>query len=212
MRIAPSVRLVLCSRPPPPTPIDSGGHRARVLARRDALVEAHLSLVPPIAQRISLRLPPCFDLSDLIAVGNLGLLHAATRYRPRAHAGTPFSAFARPRIRGEILNSLRRKNWEESTRPSIDDHPASRTDYQENEPRIEASIEIDLDARILEGRIAEAISRLPGRQGDIVRAYYSEAMPSLAVVGSALGLSEWRVIREHADAIAELRRRLRGAA
>lgn len=212
--------LHLTARPPPVVPIDSGGHRERVVARRDSLVEANLRLVPPIAHRISLGLPPSFDIEDLIAVGNLGLLHAATRYRPKQHGGTPFAAFARPRIRGAMLDSIRRKNWEESTRPPIhfqweerqtSEGGSSGARAAQHEPFVEATIEIDVDAKLLRKRIALAIARLPARQQAVLSRYYADELPNLATVGAALGLSEWRVIREHADAIAELRRRLRAA-
>lgn len=209
--------LFVVPRPPPVVSIDSGGHRDRVLARRDELVKENLSLVPPIARRIALALPPCFDVDDLVAVGNLALIHAATRYRPLEHGGAPFSAFARPRIKGEILNSVTRRNWEESTRPPIDDAP---------EPIEPACIEIDTDRRLLRERVAEAIGRLPAHQKAVIAAYYAETLPRarerltrkflpgsdhLVTVGSALGLPEWEVIRQHADAIAELRRRLKAA-
>jgi RNA polymerase sigma factor (sigma-70 family) len=184
--------------------IDSGGHRERVLADRDALVVEHLWLVPPIAQRIKATVPPSFELADLIGEGNFGLIRAATRYRPEAHGGTPFPVFARPRIHGAILDSIRRKKWEENTRAPL---PAEATKV--------ASIDCNLDALIdvarLGKRLVEAIARLPRSQRDVIRLYYAETMPSMAVIGAALGLSEYRVAREKAAAIAELRRRL-GAA
>lgn len=203
-------------RPPPVVSIDSGGHRERVLARRDELVQEHLSLVPPIARRLIVGLPPCFDLEDLVAVGNLALLHAATRYRPLEHGGAPFSAFARPRIKGEILNSITRRNWEESTRPPIDDAP---------EPISPACIEINTHESLLRERVTEAVARLPAHQQAVLATYYAETLPRardakkrlladtdrIVRIGCVLGLPEWRVIREHADAIAELQRRLRAS-
>ena len=197
--------------------INSGSHRERFLADRDELVREHLYLVLPIANRIKEHLPPSFDVDDLIASGNLALLHLATRYRPREHGGAPFSAFARPRIRGAIFDSIRRRMWEENTRSSMDDAP---------EP-VDRSIEITIaiDQRRMRERLAEAVTRLPARQRAVIAAYYTERLPPLrdpgtnlfikgrrmATVGAALGLPEWHVEREHADAIAELRRRLKAA-
>src|ERR1700685_3975768 len=83
--------------------IDAGGHRERVLAARDKLVVENMALVPPIALRLKLTLRPAFEMADLIAEGNVGLIRAATRYRPQKYGGAPFSAFARPRIRGAML-------------------------------------------------------------------------------------------------------------
>lgn len=195
--------------------IDAGGHRAKVLAARDALVEAHLHLVPPIAHRLHRALPPSFDIDDLLAVGNLALIHVATRYRPLEHGGTPFSAFARPRIRGAILDSVRRRNYAEHTMLPLDGETSQVCEDA-------ATIEISIDEGRLKQRLRAAIEELPDHQRAIVSAYYAEhlvrelrnptgrfqRLDHLACVGSALGLPEWRVILEHAEAIAELRRKL----
>jgi RNA polymerase sigma factor (sigma-70 family) len=186
--------------------IDSGGHRERVLKTRDALVLEHLDMVPPIASRLKLTLPPSFELADLIAEGNFGLIRAATRYRPRQHGGTPFSAFARPRIRGAMLDSVRRRHWHENTREPL---PRERAlpggpDCREQVEAIDGRI----DERRLGKRILEAVSWLTPVQQSVVHAFFSETLPSMAVVGAALGLSEYRIGLEKAQAITELRRRL----
>jgi RNA polymerase sigma-B factor len=73
------------------------------LQRRNALVEAHRHLVPPLACHYWLR---CQEpREDLTQVGLLGLIRAAELYRQSLQ--TPFSAFARPHIRGAILHYLR---------------------------------------------------------------------------------------------------------
>ena len=79
------------------------------LAVRDQLVMAHVSLVRSMAQRLAQRLPSQVEVSDLISVGVLGLIDAATRYRPTL--GVPFDAFARRRIHGAMLDSLRDMDW-----------------------------------------------------------------------------------------------------
>ena len=60
---------------------------------RDVLVLQHLSLVKALAQRLAQRLPAQVELTDLVSVGVLGLMDAATRYKPST--GVPFDAFAR---------------------------------------------------------------------------------------------------------------------
>jgi RNA polymerase sigma factor (sigma-70 family) len=180
--------------------IDSGGHRQRVLARRDALVEAHLWLVPPIAARIKHQLPPCFDLADLEASGYLGLIHVATRYRPCVHGHAPFAAYARPRIRGAILDSIRRRNYAEATRPPL---PA-------RDPGIPDDLDRLIDEERLGKSLAEALTWLQPRQRDVIRRFYAEGA-TVETIGAALGLKRWRVDRDRADAIAELRRRLEWA-
>jgi RNA polymerase sigma-B factor len=75
----------------------------QALRRRNALVEAHRHLVLPVAHHYWRRCPEPQD--DLIQVGLLGLIRAAELFRPENE--TPFSAFARPHIRGAILHYLR---------------------------------------------------------------------------------------------------------
>lgn len=73
------------------------------LRRRNGLVEAHRHLVPPLAGHYWRR---CQEpREDLIQVGLLGLIRAAELYRHSLR--TPFSAYARPHIRGAILHYLR---------------------------------------------------------------------------------------------------------
>lgn len=87
----------------PPTP-------ARVSREtRDEIVLAHMSLVKAIAYRVHQNLPVHVDLHDLEHAGILGLLDAAARYRPDANVA--FHNYAKHRIKGAILDSLRQLDW-----------------------------------------------------------------------------------------------------
>ena len=72
----------------------------RPLQRRNNRVEANLLLVDPLAARYARCTGESFE--DLRQVGRLGLIRAAERYRDAA--AVPFTAFARPHIRGAILH------------------------------------------------------------------------------------------------------------
>jgi len=76
---------------------------------RDALVIEHVGLVKTLALRLAQRLPPQVDIGDLISVGTLGLIDAASRYK--ASTGVPFDAFARRRVHGAMLDALREMDW-----------------------------------------------------------------------------------------------------
>lgn len=67
-----------------------------------------LPLVDSIARRVYGSLPPnaCLELPDLAQSGLLGLVSAGRCYDPET--SVPFSIYARYRIEGEILDSLRR--------------------------------------------------------------------------------------------------------
>ena len=79
------------------------------MARRDQLVMENVTLVKALASRLAQRLPPQVDLNDLISVGTLGLIDAATRYKETL--GVPFDAFARRRVQGAMLDALRDLDW-----------------------------------------------------------------------------------------------------
>jgi RNA polymerase sigma factor for flagellar operon FliA len=81
----------------------------QALEIRDQLVMQHVPLVRVVAQRLAQRLPSQVEMSDLVSVGVIGLIDAATRYQPAL--GVPFDAFARRRVRGAMLDSLRELDW-----------------------------------------------------------------------------------------------------
>ena len=73
------------------------------------LVREHAGLVKRIAWHMKGRLPASVDLGDLIQVGMIGLLEAARNYTPTREV--QFEAFAAIRIRGAMLDELRRTDW-----------------------------------------------------------------------------------------------------
>jgi RNA polymerase sigma factor for flagellar operon FliA len=89
----------------PTTMVDAGND----LAVRDKLVMEHVGLVKALANRLASRLPSQVEISELISVGVLGLIDAAGRFKPSL--GVPFDAYARRRIHGAMLDSLRDLDW-----------------------------------------------------------------------------------------------------
>lgn len=73
---------------------------------RERLILGHLEDVRHILGRIAARLPGDVDRQNLESAGVLGLVEAAGQYDPAR--GVEFGAFARLRIRGAILDELRR--------------------------------------------------------------------------------------------------------
>ena len=78
-------------------------------AARDCLLMEHLPQVRCIARRIHDRLPPHVQLEDLVHAGVLGLIEALRKYDPTKHV--EFKSYARFRIQGAILDSLRDLDW-----------------------------------------------------------------------------------------------------
>src|SRR5713101_3766578 len=76
---------------------------------RDRIVLDHLPLVKAIAVRVHENLPVHVDLDDLVHAGVLGLFDAASKYNPDKQVA--FSSYAKHRIKGAILDSLRQLDW-----------------------------------------------------------------------------------------------------
>lgn len=74
-------------------------------------VQEHLTLVKRIARHLAVRLPDSIDLNDLIQAGMIGLLEAAKHYDASHGAGASFATFAGLRIRGAMLDEIRRNHW-----------------------------------------------------------------------------------------------------
>lgn len=73
------------------------------------LVEKHVQLVKRIAYHLVSRLPPSVQVQDLIQSGMIGLLEASKNYNPSQ--GASFETYAGIRIRGAMLDEIRRSDW-----------------------------------------------------------------------------------------------------
>lgn len=76
---------------------------------QDRWVVEHAQLVNRIARHLIARLPAQFQLDDLVQAGMMGLLEAARKYDP--DKGASFETFASIRIRGAMLDEVRRHEW-----------------------------------------------------------------------------------------------------
>jgi RNA polymerase sigma factor for flagellar operon FliA len=75
----------------------------------NALVEKYLPLVSAAVARLAMTLPDHVDQDDLYSAGLLGLLQALRNFDPAC--GASFETFARMRVRGAMLDELRRMDW-----------------------------------------------------------------------------------------------------
>jgi RNA polymerase sigma factor for flagellar operon FliA len=76
---------------------------------RNRLLIEHLPQVQYIARRVHDRLPSQVSIEDLYHAGVLGLMEALERYDPEKKV--QFKSYAKFRIRGAILDSLRELDW-----------------------------------------------------------------------------------------------------
>jgi len=87
------------SEAPPPEPVPT----------REELIVSHLPLVKAIANRVRESLPVQVELDDLVHAGIMGLFDAVAKFDPEKQV--LFRLYAKHRIRGAILDSLRQLDW-----------------------------------------------------------------------------------------------------
>src|SRR4029079_42624 len=81
-------------------------HRAPLANHQQQRVAASLPLVESLARRMASTMPHSIDLSDLVQDGVLGLIDAAHRFDE--DRGIKFETFAERRVRGAMIDALRR--------------------------------------------------------------------------------------------------------
>ena len=77
-------------------------------------VEAGLPFVEALARRMAATMPHSIDLSDLVQDGVIGLIDAAHRFDDSR--GIKFETFAERRIRGAMIDALRKDAWPRGVR------------------------------------------------------------------------------------------------
>ena len=190
---------------------------------RGWLIEHYAPLATSVARRMRLPTNALVGPEDLVSAGFLGLIDAVDRFQPDREVA--FEAYASLRIRGAILDELRR----------LDDcGRAERRRLREavnadGEPEISGySNTLSLDAimatgdrdwaaddEIAEGhdredlrmRIEHALTSLSPRQREVLARYYGDAL-TLRESAVRMGISEARACQLHGRAIENLQRHL----
>ena len=90
-----------------PKPLADEGFAGEV--QQEELVLKHADLVKRIAYHLVSRMPPNVEVDDLIQSGMIGLLDAAKNYS--ATKGANFETYAGIRIRGAMLDEVRKSDW-----------------------------------------------------------------------------------------------------
>src|SRR5215813_2731015 len=77
-------------------------------------VVAHLPFVEQLARRVAATMPHSIDIGDLVQDGVIGLIDAAHRFDESR--GIKFETFAERRIRGAMIDALRKDAWPRGVR------------------------------------------------------------------------------------------------
>ena len=142
------------------------------IEERNELVLRELPQVYYVAARIHERLPKHVDMDDLVQAGVIGLLDACRNYDGDKDA--QFSTFAKYRIRGAILDSLRKLDWGSRTLRRKGREiaaSAARLESQLGRHPLEEEIAADLKMRVdeLQSALAQLDGSIPGGATDQCR-------------------------------------------
>ena len=168
----------------------------------------HQYLVRRIAASVYKRTPIWIEMQDLVAYGNIGLLDARRLFEP--NRGHSFPAYASFRIRGEILDNLRRLShccFELSKGGKSKSGPIEAAECAEN-LYLRVGIEEDYKYDFLAHEtLCKEIAELKKRERDVILFYYQQKK-TFRAIGKELGCSKSWASRVHKRAIGKLRDRI----
>lgn len=192
----------------------------------DQLVHEYTNLAHAAVADALRWIPPYIETDDLYSAALLALVRCARRYDP--DQGVPFGSYARTRVRGAVLDELRRIDWRsrgdrrrirEGAAPVglSPDRPLSLDHLVDNDDesiamRIEDARpdpETELLRRELVEYVADAVVELPTRLQAVVRNYLREE--PLGALADHLGVSPCRVSQMRSEAFTLLRNAVHAA-
>lgn len=176
-------------------------HQYRVqgdVESRLRLIESYQPLVFKVVMQIR---PPDAVLMDMLQEGTVGLIEAVERFDHER--GVRFSTFATYRIRGRVLNALRRNRPPDYSleQEGQDDLPLSSRLADPESAAALAGVEDD----VLAAQVRDAINGLPDRERTILQATYVQARAPRRVAAE-LRISLSHFYRLQKQAVAQMRR------
>lgn len=87
----------------------AAAYRANRPGGKASLIEEHYAQVSSIAHHLIVRLPPSVEVDDLIQAGMIALIEAAQSFKE--DKGASFATYAHIRIRGAMLDEVRKSDW-----------------------------------------------------------------------------------------------------
>ena len=189
-------------------------------AARCAVIEQYLPLATRIARGMNVPVGAVANTDDLESAAVIGLIDAVDRFDPAR--GVPFEGYASLRIRGAVLDEVRRvdelgradrRRQREAQAQGEEGHylgTVSLDELLENGYRggpEQDELAERYDAEDLRVRVRSAIACLPPRQREVVERYYDQSL-TLRETGQRMGISEARACQLHGRAIQNLRRQL----
>ncbi len=178
---------------------------------RGALIERYSDLAIGIARCMRVPQASLADRDDVASAAMIGLIGAVDRFDPRR--GVPFEAYAALRIRGAVVDELRRVDERgradrrlegAELAVSLDVLMEKGTHHG---PVVDDGFSERFEQEDLKTRVQDALGRLPARQREVIARYYGDEL-TLREAGAKMGVSEARACQLHGRAIQNLRREL----
>ena len=185
--------------------------RAGDAGSRGALIERYSDLAVGIARCMRIPSTSLADRDDAASAAMIGLIGAVDRFDPRR--GVPFEAYAALRIRGAIVDELRRvdERGRADRRPEGAELAVSLDDLMDRGAHVGPVVDDGFSERFeqedLKTRVQDALGRLPARQREVIARYYGDEL-TLRETGAKMGVSEARACQLHGRAIQNLQREL----
>jgi len=124
--------------------------------QREQLILRHYSMVRQVAYRLVSRYPSCVEADDLITIGMLGLIDAVDRFEH--DRSVSFSAYARIRVQGAIVDELRKVDWvPRSVRNRADRIRMAREDLEKRLGRAPSQDELAAELGVKAERLRDMI-------------------------------------------------------
>jgi len=174
---------------------------------------AGMALVRQIAASVARRLPTHIDRDELVGLGTLGWAEARVRFD--ASRGVPFAGFAAARIRGAILDGLRRADTlsrgdrrraqasNEPTLPRIINDPAE-VEAAMARPGEDLDVSELLAQQEMVDELRTSLDTLPEREKYVLLRHFFDDVP-MRVIGAELGVTESRISQIVSAAVERLR-------
>ena len=184
------------------------------ISKYEAEIDQWRHLVWYVVNRIKARLPVSVSEDELFSAGMYGLMRAARSYDPSRGAG--FKTYAYHRIRGAILDDLRRldflpRSLRDRARTNGEDAPsmvAIPTDEDGHESLAARPAAAVSEQEDMHEVLHREIDNLPDKMRIVMALYYREGV-KMRDIGEKLGLTESRVSQIHSNAVTRLRRAMR---
>ncbi|MBC8371048.1 MAG: sigma-70 family RNA polymerase sigma factor [Planctomycetes bacterium] len=179
----------------------------------EAQIDQWTDLVWHIVNKIKGRLPFSVSEEELYAAGMYGLMRAARSYDESQ--GAKFKTYAYHRVRGAILDDLRRMDFlprsiRDKAKTTGEDAPAIVALPTDEDGHIGlGASEVDDSVEQNEAltNMHAAIDKLPEKMKSVMSMYYRDNM-KMCEIGARLNITESRVSQIHTNAVSRLRRML----